>query len=161
MDTAELLKHIRSQFKPNWRGIHGAPHWSRVLDNGLRLAERTSARSDVVTLFAFLHDSRRVDDGTDHGHGQRAAEYAIELRGRCFEIDDEGFVLLTAACRGHSDGLTQADVTIQTCWDADRLDLGRVNRRPDPRLLCTAVAREPSIIEWAYQRSRGRAGRTL
>ena len=73
MDTAELLKHIRSQFKLNWRGIHGAPHWSRVLDNGLRLAERTSARSDVITLFAFLHDSRRVDDGTDHGHGQRAA----------------------------------------------------------------------------------------
>jgi len=159
--TAELLKHVRAQFLLDWQGIHGAAHWSRVLDNGLRLAERTGARIDVVTLFAFLHDSRRVDDGSDHGHGQRAAEYAVELRGRAFEIDDAGLTLLAAACRGHSDGLTEAEVTIQTCWDADRLDLGRVGRRPNPRLLCTAAAREPAIIEWAYQRSLGRANRTL
>jgi uncharacterized protein len=157
----ELLKHLRARFQLDWQGIHGAPHWSRVLDNGLRLAERTGARIDVVTLFAFLHDSRRVDDGSDHGHGRRAAEYAVELRGRCFEVDDAGFGLLTAACVGHSDGLTEADVTIQTCWDADRLDLGRVGRRPDPRRLCTAPAREPATIEWAYQRSRGRANRML
>jgi uncharacterized protein len=161
MDTSELLKHLRTQFQLDWQGIHGAPHWGRVLDNGLRVAQRTGARIDVVTLFAFLHDSRRVDDGSDHGHGQRAAEYAVELRGRCFEIDDAGFVLLTAACRGHSDGLIEADVTVQTCWDADRLDLGRVGRRPDPRLLCTAAARDPVTIDWAYQRSRGRANRGL
>jgi uncharacterized protein len=161
MDTAELLKHIRARFQLDWQGIHGAPHWARVLDNGLRVAERTGARIDVVTLFAFLHDSRRVDDGTDEGHGERAAGYAVELRGRCFEIDDAGFKLLTAACRGHSDGLTRADVTIQTCWDADRLDLGRVGRRPDPCRLCTPAARDPAIIEWAYQRSRGRANRAL
>src|SRR5262245_42304235 len=129
MDTGALLRHIRAQFRLDWQGIHGAPHWGRVLDNGLRVAEVTGARADVVTLFAFLHDSCREDDGTDDGHGGRAAVYARELRGRCFDIDDAGFVLLVAACAGHSDGLTQADVTVQTCWDADRLDLGRVGRR--------------------------------
>ena len=42
----------------------------------------------------------------------------------------------------HSDGRVDADVTVQTCWDADRLDLGRVGKRPDPRLLCTPAARD-------------------
>jgi hypothetical protein len=51
MDTRDLLKHIRAQFLLDWQGIHGAPHWGRVLDNGLRLTERMGARSDVVTLF--------------------------------------------------------------------------------------------------------------
>jgi len=161
MDTAALLRHVRAQFRLDWQGIHGAPHWGRVLDNGLRVAEVTGARADVVTLFAFLHDSRREDDGLDDGHGGRAAAYARELRGRCFDIDDAGFALLVTACTHHSDGLTRADVTVQTCWDADRLDLGRVGRRPDPRRLCTAAARDATLIEWAYRRSLGRAGRTL
>ena len=40
-----------------------------------------------------------------------------------------------------------------TCWDADRLDLGRVGIRPDPRRLFTAAARSPELLSWAYQRS--------
>ena len=28
---------------------------------------------------------------------------------------------------------TEADITIQTCWDSDRLDLGRVGMMPEPR----------------------------
>jgi uncharacterized protein len=50
-------------------------------------------------------------------------------------------------------GRTEADNTIQTCWDADRLDLGRVGIVPDPSRLCTAAAKEPAIRAWAYQRS--------
>lgn len=161
MDTKELLTQIRLQFRLDWQGIHGAPHWGRVLDNGLRLSERTGARADVVTLFAFIHDSRRQHDGTDSDHGYLAADFALELRGRCFEIDDMGMELLTEACRGHSDGLTEADVTIQTCWDADRLDLGRVGTRPAPRRLCTPSARDPAVIEWAYRRSIGKPARQL
>lgn len=61
---------------------------------------------------------------------------------------------LTLACCGHSEGLTAgADVTVLTCWDADRLDLGRVGKRPDPRRLCTDAARGVEIISWAYARS--------
>ena len=38
--------------------------------------------------------------------------------------------LLIEACKYHSDGFTEADITVQTFRDADRLDLGRVGIRP-------------------------------
>jgi uncharacterized protein len=41
-----------------------------------------------------------------------------------FAADDDRFDLLYTACDLHTDGLTDGDVTIQACWDADRLDLG-------------------------------------
>jgi uncharacterized protein len=49
--------------------------------------------------------------------------------------------------------LIDADITIQTCWDADRLDLGRVGTTPDPARLCTAAARDPEMLRWADRRS--------
>ena len=47
-------------------------------------------------------------------------------------------------------------MTVQTCWDADRLDLGRVGIKPDARYLCTAEAANPEMIAWAYERSINR-----
>ena len=44
--------------------------------------------------------------------------------------------------------------TIQTCWDADRLDLGRVGITPDPSWLCTEAAKRPEVIAWADGRAR-------
>jgi uncharacterized protein len=111
IDRKALLAHIRRNFALDWRGIHGAPHWGRVLDNGLRLAELTGARVEVVELFAFLHDARRLDDGTDPAHGHRAADLALQRQGRTFEIENSSLDLLVAACRGHSDGMTEADAT--------------------------------------------------
>ncbi|MBT5083254.1 MAG: hypothetical protein HOM62_22025 [Rhodospirillaceae bacterium] len=49
--------------------------------------------------------------------------------------------------------LIDADITVQTCWDADRLDLGRAGIVPDPRYLCTDAAKEPRMIEWAHNRA--------
>ncbi|MGO9117211.1 MAG: hypothetical protein ACLQPD_06315 [Desulfomonilaceae bacterium] len=40
-----------------------------------------------------------------------------------------------------------------TCWDADRLDIGRVGLKPVARKLCTEAAKKPEMIEWAYERS--------
>ncbi len=48
----------------------------------------------------------------------------------------------------------EGDVTVRTCWDADRLDLGQVEIRPDRRYLCTEAARDPEVLAWAYCRSR-------
>jgi uncharacterized protein len=148
-----LLEVVCSQFALDLDGIHGIRHWTRVLENGVRLAERTGADVELVTLFAWLHDSRRRDDGYDPGHGGRAADWITGLRGRWIHLDDERFELLARACRYHSDGLMEGDVTLRTCWDADRLDLGRVGIRPDPRYLCTEAARDPEILEWAWRRS--------
>jgi uncharacterized protein len=52
----------------------------------------------------------------------------------------------------YTHGGTEGDITVQTCCDADRLDLGRVVV-PDPARLCTSAARDPDMIEWAYWRS--------
>jgi uncharacterized protein len=153
MIPPELIQFLRAEFLLDWQGIHGAPHWARVRLNGLRLARLNGANPEVVELFAFLHDSRRENDGADPQHGERAARLLPELNGRCFTLSRHPLRLLELACRDHSAGYTRADVTVQTCWDADRLDLGRVGIRPDPFYLCTAVARVPEIIEEAYARS--------
>jgi uncharacterized protein len=75
------------------------------------------------------------------------------LRGTLIHLPDETFLLLVAAVRDHEKGFTRADVTVMTCWDADRLDLGRVRVRPNPIYLCTDMAKERATIEWAYKRS--------
>lgn len=152
--TRELIALIRREFVLDWTGIHGAPHWARVRSNGLRLAEITGARTDVVELFALLHDSQRKHDGHDPEHGKRAADFAMAIRGQVFSLDDQGLTFLVHACACHSDGFIEADVTVQTCWDADRLDLGRIGVAPDPEKLCTSAARDREMIEWALERSR-------
>ena len=48
-------------------------------------------------------------------------------------------------------GATTGDITVQTCWDADRLDLGRVGVYPEPARLCTDAARR--LIKWADGRA--------
>jgi uncharacterized protein len=154
--SPELLLAIRQQFALDWHGVHGIRHWKRVRENGLRLAHATSANPAVVELFAYLHDSRRLDEWEDEGHGARAAEFLVTLQGRFFHLADEELDLLAYACRHHSDGLMDGDVTVRTCWDADRLDLGRVGIRPNPRYLCTDAARRPEVLAWAYRRSVGR-----
>ena len=153
MRDGTLIRILRDQFALDWEGVHGFPHWRRVRENGLRLAAVTGARPRVVELFAYLHDAMRVSDGRDPDHGPRAAELARSLAGTAFEIEANELGLLLAACHGHSYGLTVGDRSVLTCWDADRLDLGRVGIRPDPDFLCTEAAREPAMLEWAYRRS--------
>ena len=147
-----LIRELREHFVLDWHGIHGAAHWARVRANGLRLSETTGANVRVVEAFAFLHDSCRLDDAGDPQHGRRAARYAATLNDEFLGLADEELAQLQEACRGHSDGMLRADATVMTCWDADRLDLGRVGIRPDPRRLCTEAARASSVIEWAYKR---------
>ena len=87
----------------------------------------------------------------DDGHGRRGGELARSLRGTLVHLDDDRFEILFEACRSHTSGLTTKDVTIQTCWDADRLDLGRVGITPLPHRLGSDHARQ--MIEWAHSRA--------
>jgi uncharacterized protein len=96
---------------------------------------------EIVELFAIFHDSKRNNDGADVDHGRRAAEFIRSLKGNLIFLDEKDFDLLLFACEKHPDGLIAAPVTIQTCWDADRLDIGRVGIKPDPRYLCTTIAK--------------------
>lgn len=154
IDT-KLVELLRNRFRLDWKGIHGASHWSRVRQSGLILAERIGSDVNVrvVELFAFLHDSCRLNDGYDPMHGTRAAASIAELTEDLPALTREEKDLLSYACIHHSDGLREADVTVQVCWDADRLDLGRVGHVPDPERLCTAAARDAKLIHRAYKRS--------
>ena len=156
----DLLTEIRRQFRLDWAGHHGFPHWARVYRHGLYVGRAVGADLRVVELFAFLHDSQRQNEYTDPEHGHRAADYACWLHARHrFELDRSALALLVAACQGHSDGHLEADPTVMTCWDADRLDLGRVGIKPDPRRLCTEPARDGDYIERAWRRVGGAAAK--
>jgi uncharacterized protein len=151
--TPDLIRAIFDQYSLPPDGIHGIPHWARVYDNGISLAERTGADCRVVALFAVFHDACRLNEDSDPEHGQRGANLATSFRGSFFDLSDDVFEKLHEACSHHTHARTHQDISIKTCWDADRLDLGRVGIMPDPRYLCTDEAKTPSCIELAYQRS--------
>jgi uncharacterized protein len=150
-DPAAILSAILDGYILPVDGFHGVVHWARVLENGLRIAEANGADPEVVTLFALFHDSRRVNEDQDDGHGLRGGEFARLLRGKLVHLDDDRFDLLFEACRLHTEGLTAGDPTLLACWDADRLDLGRVGVTPDPRRLGTKAGRK--LLVWAHARA--------
>jgi uncharacterized protein len=133
-------------------GIHGLPHWGRVHETGLRLAAQTGADPSVVSLFAVLHDARRECEGVDPQHGVRGAALAAKLRSG-LPLSQDQFSLLEYACAHHTEGMVEGDPTVQTCWDADRLDLWRVGIIPRDEWLCTQAARDHETREWARRRS--------
>jgi uncharacterized protein len=153
LNVPVILHAILEEYILPWDGDHGVAHWARVAENGLRLADETGADIEVVQLFAILHDSRRVNEGSDPHHGPRAAAYALELRGLLFDLPEPAFRLLHRACAGHTHERTHPNITVQTCWDADRLDLGRVGITPHRSLLCTEAAKRPETIKWADGRA--------
>jgi uncharacterized protein len=132
-DKQGMIAAIREQFRISWHGIHGANHWARVLHHGMTIGTERSADLLVVELFAFLHDSQRHSDGGDHYHGRRGAEYARSLNTVYFELTAPRIDALCEAIEHHSGGKVHDHATIQTCWDADRLDLGRVSITPSPK----------------------------
>lgn len=153
IELRPIIEEVLRQQVVEGNGIHGLLHWGRVYDNGMRVAETSGANVKVVQLFAFFHDSRRFNDGSDPGHGHRGAEFAKMLRGELFDVTDDEFELLYVACRDHTDEDNSDDVTVQTCFDADRLDLFRVGIKPDPDLLCTDFAKRDDVRGWANRRA--------
>lgn len=159
METARLVRFLRGHFALDWSGIHGSPHWdARARERATPGASDRRGRARRRALRVPARHCREHDGG-DPEHGRRAATFARHPRGELFELDDAALELPCEACEHHSGGRTRADPTVMTCWDADRLDLGRVGTRPLPRFLCTDAAREPERIAWAYGRSLGKPGK--
>ncbi len=150
--TIELLERIKHQYLLNWHGTHGVSHWSRVYENGIKLAEQDKVNTQVVQLFSVFHDSQRRNESTDNNHGGRGAQLAQEMR-EDIPLNDDDFSLLITACSLHTSARTHDDITVQVCFDSDRLDLGRVGTMPDPEYLCTSLAKMSDIIKWGYNRS--------
>ncbi len=122
--------------------IHGLTHWERVFRNGLMLARQSGADPRIIELFALLHDCRRENDGHDPEHGKRAAIFAGRMRSGFNDLNDQDFRVLRRALAGHNLIRLTEDITIATCWDADRLDLGRIGTVPDPSYMNTEEGRK-------------------
>ena len=52
---------------------------------------------------------------------------------------DEEFALLEKACRLHTTKHRTGNITVDICFDADRLDLARVGLDPNPKLMATSM----------------------
>lgn len=122
--------------------LHGIKHWDRVYENALRLAT-PDVSTVVLGLFAYLHDSCRVSDGRDIDHGVRACGLIDTIRGTLLaEVSDKDINLLKDACRYHTTKHKTGSQTVDTCFDADRLDLWRIGVTPDPNRLATKKGKE-------------------
>lgn len=145
----DILKKIMDQHKLDIFGLHGMLHWMRVRDIGLRISKANGASKSIIRYFAILHDSCREDEGHDKDHGRRSATYARRNR-KMIDLSDSEFETLIAAIEGHTDGKVSNDINIGTCWDADRLDLGRVGIRVQPQYISTDVVKnDKELYEWA------------
>lgn len=144
----EIISNIREWAVSNgtYEGIHGLEHWDRVFENGQKL-KTTGVNDLVVGAFAYLHDICRINDGEDPEHGLRASIKIDEIREDILQsLSDEEISQLKTACRFHTSKHRVGDITIDTCFDADRLDLWRVGIVPDPSRMATdkgaEIARE-------------------
>lgn len=140
-DRSGLLRHVLDQFKISRHGAHGPAHWARVRLHGLKVGREREADVLVVELFAFLHDSQRLNEYSDRLHGARAAEFAVSLNGRFFDLKAVQLDKLCFAMEHHSGGDVHTCATIQSCWDGDRLDLGRVGIQPHKDYLSLEAVR--------------------
>lgn len=142
IDFAALEDYVYANRLMTDGSVHGLSHWRQVESNGLLLSKKTHADETVVRLFALFHDSRRVTDSYDESHGADGAAFAESLRGKLFDLDDGRFERLLHACRMHTTERSSGDATVDTCYDADRLDLGRVYIFPEFRRMATNFGKE-------------------
>ncbi len=153
----KAIASVQPVFHLHWyHGPDGIAHWSQVWYHGRRLARSVDGNPAILAWFAYLHDSQRHNEYSDPSHGRRASDFALQLHkeGTLSELNATEFEHLCEAMRLHSDGLCDAHPAMCTCWDANRLDLGRMGITPDPKLLCTSYAKRPDVIKRATRMAR-------
>ena len=121
--------------------VHGVSHWDRVARNAEVLIT-SDVDELVVKAFAYIHDVERVNESDDLQHGPRAALLVEEIRSSVLSfLNDQEIEQLKEACRLHTLRHRTEDPTVNACFDADRLDLGRVGITPNPDKMATAAGR--------------------
>ena len=150
-----LIDVVIENFALDHRGIHGVSHWARVMLNG-EMLHRHHPEIDlhVVKLFGVLHDCKRVCDSGDHDHGIRAADWLVTQNNILFKTTPIQLSHLVRACRGHTLEKFTDDITVQACWDSDRLDIGRCKEIVDTSFLGTPAAKLDEVVAHAIARSR-------
>ena len=95
--------------------------------------------------FAISHDFQRRTDSIDPQHGPRAAKKLKANPKLCDALTEEQLNDLVYACQTHTGGRKAPNMVVGICWDADRLDIGRVGIMPDPQYLTSETAKEIAI----------------
>ena len=123
---------------PEWMGTtHSIEHWDRVANFG-RMLYKDGADKDVIIAFAYLHDSERENNAYDEEHGLRASKLIDTIRDtELKELNDEQIAKLKRACELHTIQHRTGDMTVDICFDSDRLDLYRVGILPIPERMAT------------------------
>ena len=147
MFDKRLLEIVKDNFKLDLYGIHGIYHWQRVYKNTQILAKHYKVKSKVFELFALFHDSKRKNEYSDLSHGFRASKFVedlIEKREIVLDEDDKNRFLYAIANHTISDENNPLfnDLIVQICFDADRLDLGRIGIEPEERYMMTDFAKK-------------------
>lgn len=135
------VKRLRSFTAERWPKsmgkTHGVNHWDRVARFGEMLFQE-GADMDVIQAFAYLHDSQRNNDGEDYEHGPRASKFIDTIRvSQLSALNDEQIDKLKRACELHTIEDRTGDITIDICFDSDRMDLLRVGITPLPDRMAT------------------------
>lgn len=143
-----LVAEVHSR-SPLHRSLHhGDHHWRLVAWTGAELYEESGVGDPfVILLFGLFHDSQRENEFDDPDHGRRGGELAKDLLSN--RVGAALIDRLVEACALHTEAGPTDDPTLGTCWDADRLNLWRVGKRPEPRYLSTSAAKRAERIEWA------------
>ena len=139
----EKLRLFSMSRWPEDLGItHGVEHWDRVAKFGQMLYQE-GADIDVIMAFAYLHDAERMNNWKDIQHGQRASKLIDTIRHTQLEaLSDEQIDKLKRACELHTIKHRTGDITIDICFDADRMDLPRVGIFPSPKRMATQKSAE-------------------
>tara|TARA_B100001250_G_scaffold293361_1_gene255005 strand:+ start:437 stop:913 length:477 start_codon:yes stop_codon:yes gene_type:complete len=121
-----LIDKLQKDSKLFHSPIHGFKHWRTVEKNGLYLSQFNNGNPKIISYFAYFHDCMRVNEHIDNGHGYRGGRYAMQNK-ELLDLSDEDLRILYRACAGHTGGVNPSCDTIACCWDADRLDIRRVD----------------------------------
>jgi len=140
-DIQRIVKLAKAEFILEDHSIHGFDHWEEVEQNGIMLANQPGVDLTIVRLFAYIHDCKRQDDYQDPEHGDRSADFVLELveKGELNFLTKEQINKLWSACKYHHKGVTDTDPTIGSCFDADRIELIRCGMVPRPNLMNTPI----------------------
>lgn len=150
LDIKELRSFCIKRWPKELGTIHGIEHWDRVARFGKMLYQE-GADMEVVMAFAYLHDSQRINNGYDIDHGKRASSFIDSIRHtKLTSLNNVQIEKLKKACELHTIKHKTGDLTIDICFDADRMDLLRVGIIPIPRKMATQKGAE-LVADPSYQ----------
>lgn len=152
IDIEKLRAFSASRWPEEMGTTHGVEHWDRVAKFG-RMLYQKGADMDVIMAFAYLHDSERMDNWQDINHGMRASKLIDTIRQTYLrDMSDEQIAKLKLACELHTTRHRTGDLTVDICFDADRMDLLRVRITPVPDRMATQRGAElvdnPNYADW-------------